>query len=152
MEILAWLFFWIVCAVVAGIVASNKNRLALAWALWTLLLSPLLLLILLALPAKAPPAPSAVASKAERLARQPVRFGGSSGGPTASRSHDKIDAALKARAGASPPERFGQPEAPPDTKTCPECAETVKAAAKLCRFCGHRFDQASPGQSPGATA
>lgn len=28
-----------------------------------------------------------------------------------------------------------------DTKTCPMCAEDVKAAAVLCRFCGHRFDQ-----------
>ena len=29
----------------------------------------------------------------------------------------------------------------PETKTCPMCAEDVKAAAVLCRFCGHRFDQ-----------
>lgn len=27
-----------------------------------------------------------------------------------------------------------------DTKVCPECAETVKAAARKCRFCGYRFD------------
>jgi hypothetical protein len=26
------------------------------------------------------------------------------------------------------------------TKTCPSCAETVKAAAAVCRFCGHSFD------------
>ena len=28
------------------------------------------------------------------------------------------------------------------TKTCPDCAETVNAEAKVCRFCGYRFDQA----------
>ncbi len=26
------------------------------------------------------------------------------------------------------------------TKDCPDCAETVKAAATVCRFCGHRFE------------
>lgn len=26
------------------------------------------------------------------------------------------------------------------TKTCPRCAETIKAAAMVCRFCGHTFD------------
>jgi hypothetical protein len=27
----------------------------------------------------------------------------------------------------------------PQTKICPRCAETVKAAATVCRFCGHTF-------------
>ena len=27
----------------------------------------------------------------------------------------------------------------PDEKVCPRCAETVEAAALVCRFCGHEF-------------
>jgi Uncharacterised protein family UPF0547 len=31
-------------------------------------------------------------------------------------------------------------------KTCPDCAEKVKAAARVCRFCGYRFDLAEEEQ------
>ena len=43
-------------------------------------------------------------------------------------------------------DQVGAAAAPPvststgDTKTCPRCAETVKAAALFCRFCGHEFE------------
>jgi len=33
---------------------------------------------------------------------------------------------------------------PKDTKTCPDCAEEVKAAARICRFCRYEFDRPEP--------
>lgn len=47
------------------------------------------------------------------------------------------------------PAAYAQPTAampvnpPPsvhDTKECPRCAETIKRAAKVCRFCGHEIE------------
>jgi TM2 domain-containing membrane protein YozV len=35
-------------------------------------------------------------------------------------------------------------------KVCPDCAETVQAAAKVCRFCGYRFDSGLSGTTAAA--
>jgi len=40
---------------------------------------------------------------------------------------------------AAPPSPKKAPTGP-DEKECPMCAETVKARAKICRFCGHKFE------------
>jgi Uncharacterised protein family UPF0547/Holliday junction DNA helicase RuvB P-loop domain len=39
---------------------------------------------------------------------------------------------------------------PSDTKTCPQCAEEVKAAALICRFCRYEFGPLPPPGQPGA--
>ncbi|MEG3084806.1 zinc ribbon domain-containing protein [Sphingomonas sp. PB2P12] len=35
-----------------------------------------------------------------------------------------------------------------DETTCPQCAETIKAAAKVCKHCGYRVDSASTPTDP----
>lgn len=35
-----------------------------------------------------------------------------------------------------------------DEKICPRCAETVKAAAKVCRYCGHEFSERVTAATP----
>ena len=34
------------------------------------------------------------------------------------------------------------------TKTCPECAERVQGAARVCRFCGHQLDGGAAEDQP----
>jgi hypothetical protein len=69
-----------------------------------------------------------IAVERAKTAPTPAALGGGPAEPTLPRS------AVRAELPPKPAEIAG------DTKVCPECAETVKAAAKKCRFCGYRFD------------
>ena len=69
-----------------------------------------------------------IAVERAKTATTPAALGGGPAEPTLPRS------AVRAELPPKPAETAG------DTKVCPECAETVKAAAKKCRFCGYRFD------------
>jgi hypothetical protein len=35
----------------------------------------------------------------------------------------------------------------PTLKSCPDCAETVQAAARVCKHCGYRFDAQTPAEA-----
>lgn len=49
----------------------------------------------------------------------------------------------------SPPKKFQTDAAAlPNTRECPRCAETVKAAAKVCRFCGCELAPTTPPAEP----
>lgn len=45
---------------------------------------------------------------------------------------------------AAPSGEVPKSVSPYSNKICPECAETVRAAAKICRFCNYRFTFESP--------
>ena len=102
-----FLTIWIIGAIVAGILASRKNRSVSGWVLGSLLLTPLIVLILLALPP---------------FDETSIRY--------CPKCYRKISAAThKCQCGHEIP-----PPAP-QNKQCPFCAEDIKSDAIVCKHC-----------------
>jgi uncharacterized protein UPF0547 len=68
--------------------------------------------------------------------------------PPATKLDDLLQRGLVTRAAY---ERLKAATHTPSTKACPDCAETILAAAKVCRYCHYRFDQAPDSETPVAT-
>jgi uncharacterized protein UPF0547 len=53
---------------------------------------------------------------------------------------------ILARSVSADDQQTAEVEPSGETKTCPQCAETVQAAAKVCRFCDYRFEGNGPAK------
>jgi hypothetical protein len=51
----------------------------------------------------------------------------------------RLSSALSASPAMDPPVYAPMPSIAPDNKVCPACAETVKAAATICRYCNQEL-------------
>jgi hypothetical protein len=85
------------------------------------------------------PAERAIRSPKRVTPRVPNLTAGSDPSSSRSRPSATISVTRSPPGDTRPADRRARVEDEQKTKTCPECAETVMAAAKICRFCRHSF-------------
>jgi hypothetical protein len=129
MEIGVFFFWGLVWALICCVIAGTRGRSVLGWWVLGLLFSVFALILLMCLPNLS--GPSYAEQEIDRLRRQ-----------AAEAEEAKQEAIhLKRLAEINAAEGVHS-----NTIACPRCAETIKAAAKVCRYCGFEIsDQAGTG-------
>ena len=112
-----WVFFWIAFCLAVGMFADNRGRSGIGWFFFSLFLSPLLGFIFVAVNSNVKE--QQVRVSVEREKREKT-----------AKTLEKEKAVAREKA-----------EEIAKSKICPQCAETVKAAAKICRFCRYEFGE-----------
>ena len=107
-----WLLLWVGFAVVTAIAASSRGRSGGAWFFLGLLFGVFGLIAVLVMPRVEAPGQASVGALPNETKRR-------------AELRQTAEAARAAEVAA-------------DTTACPQCAETIKKAAKICRFC--QFD------------
>ncbi len=115
---------WIGFAVLTAIAASSRGRSGAGWFLLGLIFGVFALVAVLVMP---------------RVSAVPVDPLAPIPGETRKRTELRL-AAEAARAGAA--------SEADDTMACPRCAETIKKAAKICRFCQLDLEAWRAAQAP----
>lgn len=150
MEIILVPVLWCVCGIFAGVVASSKGRSGCGWFLAGLVFGPIGLIAAGCISKYEPfdpvahpeqivwskERPASISCDAYIQGKDGMWYQTSQVAATPGGLLALVEAREKAQAKANPEE----------TKTCPFCAETIKAAARVCRFCGRDLP-ADNGQS-----
>jgi len=110
-----WLILWAIFGLVGAAIANSKGSSGLGGFLFGILLGPIGWLLILVF---AGPKMGRCSQCKSRIPRDELRC-----------PRCGVDFTAAA-AGVAPSAA---------TKVCPECAETVQAAARICRFCRHEF-------------